>query len=96
MSLGSVTTTSISISWSVPADSVVESYDVMWNRPSGDDPGITAIADGSTKHTITELIEGSSYIITVTATNAAGSITSDTISAKTLEGELAIDCPYIT
>ena len=86
MSLGSITSTSVSISWSVPTDSVVDIYEVMWNRPTEDDPGRVVITDGSTEHTITGLIEGSTYIITVTATNVAGSATSDSVSAMTSEG----------
>ena len=74
----STTATTISLSWSVPSGSVVDSYEVAWQRDtSGDcpdvDEGSMSITDGSNSYTISELEEYSDYTITVTATNAAGS-----------------------
>ena len=80
------TATSITISWSV--DSVVDSYEVMWSSeqcPNDVDEGDTIITDGSTSYTINNLRGGTSYNITVTATNAAGT-SNDTITVKTMEG----------
>ena len=63
----------------------------MWQRDiSGDcpdeDEGSMSITDGSTSYMITGLEEDSSYSITVTATNAAGSsAVSDTVTAVTGE-----------
>ena len=85
------TATSISLSWSVPSGSVVDSYEVMWQRdtsgecPDEDEDSIS-LTDGSTSYDIMGLEEDSSYSITVTASNAAGSsAVSNTITAMTLE-----------
>ena len=81
--------TTISLSWT-SADSVVDSYEVMWERDTSvecpdEDEGSATITDGSTSYTITGLEEGSNYIITVTATNAAGSAVSDPVTGMTRE-----------
>ena len=84
----STTATSISLSWSVPSGSVVDSYVVMWTSeecPDDADEGSAAITDGSTSYTIERLREGSSYTITVTATNSAGTAPSDSETAETEE-----------
>ena len=83
------TSTSITISWSISIDSVVDSYEVMWSSeqcPNDVDEGDTIINDGSTSYTIDNLREGTSYIITVTATNAAGtSLPSEQVTIQTIE-----------
>ena len=61
---------------------------MMWERDTSgecpdEDEGSATITDGSTSYTITGLEEDSSYTITVTATNAAGSAVSDPVNAKT-------------
>ena len=54
--------------------------------------GSSTITDGSTNYAIENLEEGSSYTITVTATNAAGSVVSDPVMAVTEEvGEGQVD-----
>ena len=62
---------------------------MMWDRvtcPDDEDDGSTNITDGSTSHTIMELEDGSSYTITVTASNAIGSGTvSEPVSGVTNE-----------
>ena len=86
VSVDSTTATTISLSWSVPSGSVVDSYEVMWTSEecSDDvDEGSATITDGSTSHTIESLREGSSYTITVTATNSAGTAPSDSETAET-------------
>ena len=56
---------------------------MMWE---GDGTRSSAtITDGSSSYTITGLQEESSYIITVTATNAAGSAASHPVSIVTEE-----------
>ena len=88
--LSNVTATSISISWRIPNDSVVENYELMWEKdttsecPDVDESNIT-IPNTSTSYTIIELEKGSSYIITVTASNAAGNAISDRIIVMTSE-----------
>ena len=84
----STTATTISLSWSVPSGSVVDSYEVMWTSEECHDDvdeGSATITDGSTSYTIESLREGSSYTITVTATNSAGTGPSDSETAETEE-----------
>ena len=68
----------------------------MWQRdtsgecPDEDEDSIS-LTDGSTSYDIMGLEEDSSYNITVTASNAAGSAVSNTVTAMTLEaGEIEI------
>ena len=87
--VNSTTATTISLSWS-SAGSLVDSYEVTWERDTSgecpdEDEGSTTITDGSTSYTITGLEEDSSYIITVNATNAAGSAISVSVTEKTEE-----------
>ena len=87
----STTATFIFLSLSVPNGSVVTSYKVMWQRDtsvgcSDEDEGNTTITDGSTSYEIMGLEEDSSYTISVTAVNAAGSsAVSETVTAMTEE-----------
>ena len=91
VSVGTTTTTSISLYWNVPSGSVVTRYEVMWQRDTSRDcsdegGGSTTITDGSTSYDIMGLEEDSTYTITVTATNTAGSsAVSDAVPAMTLE-----------
>ena len=90
VTVSSTTATTISLSWSVPSGSVVDSYEVMWERDTSEecpdeDEGSATITGGSTSYTITGLEEDSSYTITVTATNAAGSAVSDPVTGMTGE-----------
>ena len=70
---------------------------VNWKRDTSDecsdeDVGNTTVTDGSTNYSIDNLEEGSSYTITVTATNAAGSVVSDPVMGVTEEvGEGHVD-----
>ena len=90
LTVGTTTATSISLSWT-SAGSEVDSYEVMWQRDTSgecpdEDEGSTTITDGSTSYDIMGLEEDSSYSITVTASNAAGSsAVSNTVTAMTLE-----------
>ena len=96
LSFGTTTATSISLSWT-SAGSEVDSYEVMWQRDNSgecpdEDEDSTTITGGSTSYDIMGLEEDSSYSITVTASNTAGSAVSNTITAMTLEaGERYID-----
>ena len=74
LSVQSTTATTISLSWT-SAGSMVDSYEVMWQRDtSGDcsnqDVGSTTLTDGSTSYIITGLEESSNYTIKVVAMNA--------------------------
>ena len=86
MSVDGTTGSTVSLSWQ-SSGSVVDRYEVMWEASTaGSVAGSTELSGSTTSYTITELEEGTDYSITVTATNAAGSAVSDTISASTPEG----------
>ena len=80
ISQGAITGTSITISWTVPSGSMVDSYEVVW------DDGSDTVS-GATSYTIEGLEEGRTYTITVTATNVAGQTQSETFTASTTEPE---------
>ena len=85
--VGSSTVNTSYISY-IPSGSVVESYVVMWQRETSgecpdEDIGSTTITDGSFSYTISGLEEDSSYTITVTASNEAGSAVSDPVTGIT-------------
>ena len=85
----STTPTTISLSWTT-ASGTVNSYEVIWERDtSGECPGMhvgsAPITGGSSSYTILRLEEDSSYTITVTATNAAGSAVSVPVTIITGE-----------
>ena len=75
--VSTTTATSISLSWSVPTGSVVTQYLVEWQRDTSvgctdEDQGNTTITS-TVSYDIPELEENSQYIVTVTASNSAGS-----------------------
>ena len=66
----SIRATSVSLSWSIPSDSVVTSYEVMWQEVNS-----AEMISGSlnvTSYTIEHLQCTTPYTITATAHNAAG------------------------
>ena len=79
--MDNVTAISISLSWSVPSDSVVTSYEVMWKADEMKDEGNKTITE-STKYTISDLRQGTSYSITISAINSAGTST-NAVTAQT-------------
>ena len=88
-SISNTTLTTISLSWTT-ASGTVDSYEVMWERDtSGECPdvveGNATVIDGSNSYTIMRLEKGNRYTITVTATNIAGSTTSDSVTGVTGE-----------
>ena len=97
VTVGSTMATSISLSWSVSMGSVVESYVVMWERDisagecNDEDLNTTTITGSSTSQTIMELEENSTYTITVTASNGAGDVVSDSVSGVTAEASEYLD-----
>ena len=89
LTVNSTTAKTISLSWT-SAGSKVENYEVMWEKDtSGKCPdkneGSANITGGITSYTITNLEEDSKYTITMTATNTAESVVSDTVSGMTKE-----------
>ena len=88
VSVDSVTTTSISLSWSVPSGSVVESYEVQWSSdqcPEDREDSSTTLAGGSYNYNISHLRPGTNYTVSVTASNSAGQNSSGNISMETKE-----------
>ena len=89
VSASAISTTSISLFWT-EASTLVESYEIVWMTADiggcsgGSDMDSTTITGGSTSYVIRGLEEDSSYTITVTASNSAGS-SEDTVTAVTLE-----------
>ena len=80
-------TSSIFLSWSVPSGSVT-SYIVIWTSeecPGGVLGGNDTISGSSLSHTITRLRGGTTYTITVTASNPAGTNTSTSMTRETEE-----------
>ena len=86
MSVVSITTTSISLSWSVPSDSVVTSYEVMWQKLERDASVSVTVSSDHISYTIMELESSTEYSVTVTASNGAGSATSSPLVVSTVEG----------
>ena len=90
ITVASTVPTSITLSGSVPSGSVVTSYQVVWQRetsigcPDVEDEDSDTVTDEYTGYTINGLEEDSSYIITVTVFNDAGS-SEDTVTAMTEE-----------
>ena len=96
VSAGTSIATSIPITISIASGSVVTSYEVMWETDNiggcsgGSDMDsiyhYIYITGCSTSYDIMGLEEDSSYTITVTASNSAGSsAVSNTVTAMTLE-----------
>jgi len=78
----------IHLTWSVPSGSVVDSYEVKWERDTSgecpdEDIGNATITHGPTSFSIGQLEESSTYNITVTANNIAGSVASDPVIGMT-------------
>ena len=81
----SITATSISLSWSVPSDSVVTSYEVTWWKSGSDASTSVTVSEAHVNYTITGLDSNTDYSVTVTAINGAGSATSSPILVSTSE-----------
>ena len=80
------TATSISLSWSVPSGSVVDSYEVMWTSDECPDDILNSSSTiTDTSHIIGGLRGGTSYSITVSATNSVGTAYSDSVTGETWE-----------
>ena len=88
--VGNTTATSISLSWSVPSGSEVDSYEVMWQRDTSgecpdEDMDSVTVSGITTSYTITDLEENSNYSIILRAVNMVGSAHSNTTTATTLD-----------
>ena len=86
VNVDNTTTTSISLSWSVPIDSVVDSYEVAWvSSECPDDIDEGSATTNETSYIIEGLREGANYSITVSATNSAGTSPRDSVTGETVE-----------
>ena len=99
------TDTAITISGSVPDDSLVTTFVVKWQRHtsigcSNKDRGSITKTSISSSYRITGLEPGNRYTITVTALNGAGSAVSNAVTATTTEtGErekIPVNIPVFT
>ena len=86
--VSSTTESTIHLTWRVPRGSVVDSYEVKWERDTSgecpdEDVGNATITHGLTSLNIGQLEESSTYNITVIANNIAGSVVSDPIIGMT-------------
>ena len=91
----SIATASVSLSWSVPNGTVVESYEVKWSSeqcPEDREENITTISDNSTTHIISQLRSGTSYSVSITANNSAGHNSSGNVTVETKETSLFCMC----
>ena len=89
----------MSLSWAALSGSVVDGYEVMWERDTSRecldvDEGSATITDGSTNYIITNLEEDSNYTVSVTAMNAAGSAVSDSVIGITEEAGKELNGMY--
>ena len=88
VTVDATTATSISLYWT-SAGSEVDSYEVMWTSDEclgGVDEGSATITDiTETSYIIEGLREGTRYTITVSATNSAVILPSDTVTGDTQE-----------
>ena len=79
-------TTSVSITWSIPTGSVVSKYTVEWSSgswcPDGDAENSFTLLDGPMSYTISNLTPGTWCNVSVTATNSAGSTSSERLDLK--------------
>ena len=89
MSIIPVSSTAISISWSVPDGSVVTSYGVEWSSNQCPDDltayNTTTLSGENTNYELSHLRPGTSYNISVKAVNLAGLTFSDLATTKTEE-----------
>ena len=91
LSVTSVTTTSISLSWSVPSISVVTSYEVMWQETGSGTTEVTVVILMRTSYNIEQLDGNTNYTISVTAANPAGRANSHPIIISTGNGHIMLD-----
>ena len=88
VSLDSTTSTSITLSWTVPNGSVVNSFDVIWRStqcPGAEIYGNANVTGVSVGYTAAGLRSGTEYFINVIALNEAGFSTSGTVFETTDE-----------
>ena len=83
VSVTAITATSISLSWSVPSGSVVTSSEVMWREASSGTSEGTSGSLTDTSYTIDQLESTTSYNITVTVSNTAGTTDSQPVIIPT-------------
>ena len=83
MSVDSTTATSVSLSWSIPSASEVDSFVVMWQLLGSEVISTATFSGSTTSYTVEGLESGSLYNISVTAENDVGSVTSSPVRVST-------------
>ena len=88
MAVGSTSSTSLAISWSLADGAAVTGYSISYSNTDTqcftDSATVSGIAAGETSHTLTDLEEGTEYTITVTALLTGGGSDEDSVTATTL------------
>ena len=88
MAVGSTSSTSLAISWSLADGAAVTGYSIFYSNTDRqcftDSDTVSGIAAGETSHTLTDLEEGTEYTITVTALLTGGGSDEDNVTATTL------------
>ena len=87
VSVDNTTATTISLSWT-SAGSEVDSYELNWERDTSlqcpeENKGNATVSGSITNYNLTALKGNSSYIINITATNAAGNASSGPVTGVT-------------
>ena len=95
MAVGSTSSTSLAISWSLAGGAAVTGYSISYSNTDTqcftDSDTVSGVAAGETSHTLTDLEEGTEYTITVTALLAGGGSDEDSATATTLAaGEILL------
>lgn len=86
-----ISSNSISLSWSVPSDTVVTSSEVSWTE-SESNSTYTSGSIAVSSYTLTELQENTIYSVVVRVTNVAGSRTNQIAITTTEKG---IHLPFL-
>jgi predicted phage tail protein len=66
------TATTVTLTWTDPADTDLASIEITWTPPDGTDDGSKSITDGTGTYTTTGLNKGTAYTFSVVAVDASG------------------------
>ena len=88
MAVGSTSSTSLAISWSLADGAAVTGYSISYSNTDTqcftDSDAVSGVAAGETSHTLTNLEEATEYTITVTALLTGGGSDEESTTATTL------------
>ena len=87
VNIESTEATSLIVSWSLVGSAVETSYSISYSNTDTqcftDSDTVSGIAAGETRHTLTDLEEGTEYTITVTALLTGGEILEYSVTGTT-------------